>query len=125
MIDNENVWIRIIGRIKNDLKPYFMEALELDGLTEKQIVVFCTHSAFDIPVGYSFTHIKDHTGKEGYRGEIVLKNVTQQFYFPLSEIPHGWKTICKFEFGEAIPKIVKELPKLDGWYKVDKYLIFE
>lgn len=124
MIDNEPLCIRVIGRVVDTLVPLFKDSLELNKFAENQVIVFCSHSAFDIPVGHSFTHIKDALGKEVFQGEFLLKNVTQQFHFPLTEIPHGWKTICKFEFGGIVPEVVKQLPKLDGWYIAEKYLMF-
>ncbi|MET6997055.1 hypothetical protein [Chitinophaga defluvii] len=121
----ERLWIKVIGNISEDLKVNFFKALDSENLKKNELILFCTYSDFDIPIGHCFTHIKTDEDSEGINCRVVLKNVTQQFFLPLDEIPHGWKTVCKFEFIEGIiPKEVQQLPVLNGWTQSDSYLLF-
>jgi hypothetical protein len=79
---------------------------------------FVGFSYADLPVGKEFDVVypkgKPERG-ELCRSEIVA--VTQQFSKPMSEVPHGWKTICLVRFPAGIPSIVRDLPVVDGWYQ--------
>lgn len=45
---------------------------------------------------------------------ILARNICK-ICMPLDEIPHGWKTVSKFEFVDGvIPDEVQRLPLLDG-----------
>lgn len=118
-------WIKAIGRVSTELQGDFYNSLDGKNLNTHEILLFCTYSEFDIPAGHCFTKIKTSNDKV-IRATVVLKNVTQQTFLPLEEIPHGWKTVCKFEFTEGdIPQEVQDLPALKGWTSSDKFIIFE
>ncbi|GAA3952492.1 hypothetical protein GO495_21595 [Chitinophaga oryziterrae] len=117
--------VKIIGKLKEDLKANFIEALDCNNLNNNELILLCDYSEFVIPIGYCFTEIIRQNGSV-FSAKIILRNVSQQLFFPLEEIPHGWKTVCKYEFVEgAIPNEVQELPILGGWTHFDRYLIFK
>jgi hypothetical protein len=118
------MWIKVIGKVSKELQAHFRLSLDSEHLKPGELMLFCTYSEYDIPVGYCFTKIKTSKDDKEINCKVVLKNVTQQFFFPLEEIPHGWKTICKFEFIDGeVPKEVQDLPMLNGWTAEDKYVI--
>jgi hypothetical protein len=120
-----NTRIKVIGKLKEDLKNNFIKTLDCANQSINQLILLCDYSEFDIPVGHCFTEIVKQDGSV-FSCKIILRNVSQQLFFPLEEIPHGWKTVCKFEFIEGrIPYEVQELPILAGWTHSDMYLIFE
>jgi hypothetical protein len=118
------MWLDVLGRMDSKLNYLFRKALELDSLNKRQVVLFCAYSSFDIPVGHTFTYIQDHTKSEVYKGDFVLEAVSQQMCVPIPEITHGWKTVCKFEFSEGIPDLVKDLREIKGWDSDGRYLTF-
>ncbi|WP_429047370.1 hypothetical protein [Chitinophaga sp. W3I9] len=105
----EKLRIKIIGKLKKELEDNFVEALDCHELKSNQIIFFCDYSEFDIPVGYCFTEVvrSDNTI---LNCKVLLVNISQQFFKPFDEIPHGWKTISKFEFVDGvIPDEVQRL----------------
>jgi hypothetical protein len=121
----QDVKIKVIGKLKENLKVNFTEVLDLNNLRSNELVLFCDYSEFDIPIGYCFTEIIGQNSNE-FGMKIILRNVSQQLLFPFEEIPHGWKTICKFEFIDGfIPDEVLDLPVLTGWTDFYNYLMFK
>lgn len=119
------MWIKVIGKASKKLQAIFIKSLDSENLKVNELVLFCTYSEYDIPVGYCFTKIKTTDDSREINCKIILRNVSQQLFFPLDDIPHGWKTVCKFEFIDgSIPKEVQELPVLKGWNNSYKYVIF-
>ncbi|MFB6456947.1 hypothetical protein ACE38W_16870 [Chitinophaga sp. Hz27] len=120
----EHIRLNIEGRLKPTVESLFAEVFVLKELKPNEIVLFCSFSGYNIPVGHRFSEIS-HKGVT-YKCNMVLKAVSQQFFKPFDEIPYGWKTICKFEFSDGeIPDDVKKLPALDGWAYVNENLVFQ
>ncbi|WP_298734180.1 hypothetical protein [uncultured Chitinophaga sp.] len=118
------IWIKVIGKVSKELQANFYKPLNSESLKGNELVLFCTYSEYDIPVGHCFTKIKTLDDHKEFNCKIILRNVSQQLFFPLEEIPHGWKTVCKFEFIDgSIPKEVQDLPVLKGW-TATPYVIF-
>lgn len=77
---------------------------------------FVSYSYADLPIGKQF----DCCYPENMPSRVIpvpirLLGVTQQFGKPFDQIPHGWKTICLFDFPEGVPPEVDALPILEGW----------
>lgn len=72
----------------------------------------------DLPLGTRFDRV---FAREDFRRSTrtlcVVSAVTQQFFKPFDEIPHGWKTICFLDFPEGIPDLIARLPVAEGWYE--------
>lgn len=121
----EKTRIKIIGKLKKELEINFVEALDCRELNSNQMIFFCDYSEFDIPVGYCFTEVvkSDNTI---LNCKVLLEKISQQFFKPFDEIPHGWKTISKFKFIDGvIPDAVQKLPVLDGWIYSGEHLFFQ
>ena len=54
---------------------------------------------------------------------LLLKKVTQQWAKPYDSIPCGHKTICKFEFKNGIPEVIRNLPVISTWYASTQYIL--
>ena len=95
----EDIKVKVLGRLSNKVLGLYKGVLDVK---ENDVVLFCDYSEFDIPVGYCFTRVvkSDNTI---LNCKVLLKKVSQQFLKPFDEIPHGWKTICKFEFVDGVP----------------------
>ncbi|NIG55727.1 hypothetical protein [Chitinophaga sp. Cy-1792] len=120
----ENIHVRISGKLSPKVLPLFAEVLGSMKLARNEIIFFCSYSAYDIPAGHCFSEILNNDKTTKCR--IILKEISQQFFKPFDEIPHGWKTVCKFEFPDGIiPSAVMELPALDGWGYEKHFLIFQ
>ncbi|PSL18255.1 hypothetical protein [Chitinophaga ginsengisoli] len=122
----EKARLKVIGRLQKDLNKRFIHGLDLVDLKDNQLILFCDYSEFDISVDYVFTEIIDEQKGEVIPGcHIILKNVSQQFFKPFDSIPHGWKTVCKFEFvNNNIPSVIYELPEVKGWDEIGRHLFF-
>jgi hypothetical protein len=119
--------LKIIGRLDKVFDPLFIDGLDLKEIQENQVILVCDYSEFDIPVNHIFSGITDKQKDASVLNcQIILKSVSQQMFKPFDEIPHGWKTICKFEFVNGlIPDIIYDLPEVRGWTNLDRYLYFE
>lgn len=98
----------VIELVKDDLPDVF---------SENTGIVFIDFAVADYPVGTIFTKVfrkEDVSICENANCRIV--GVTQQFAKPVSEISHGWKTICAVEFTPSIPSLIQDLPEIDDWY---------
>lgn len=114
-IEERYLWLE--GRVS----PASMELIRV-GLPSTQPsnteVVFVGFAYADLPFtkrfGVVFPRERPH---EGVRCECRILAATQQFSKPLSEVPHGWKTICMVHFPDGIPQLVRELPVVDAWHQ--------
>jgi hypothetical protein len=103
------------------VSPRAMEHIR-DGLPTDQPqhteLLFVGFAYADLPLGKQFDIVfpRDQPQK-GVRCECRIVAATQQWGKPLSEVPHGWKTICMVEFPQGVPELVRELPVVDGWHK--------
>jgi len=93
--------------------------------TQKEIVLLCLYSEFDISTGHIFNEIISTDSKDHYQCRIKLKKVSQEFGIEYDLVMRGHKTICQFEFlNGSIPDIIYQLPTIEGWHQSDKSLIF-
>ncbi|TWV99431.1 hypothetical protein [Chitinophaga pinensis] len=122
----EKVRLKVLGRLHKDLNEKFSAGLDLFDLKDNQLILFCDYSEFDISVGHVFTEVIDDQNGKAYQDcQIILKNVSQQFFQSFDSIPNGWKTVCKFEFMDNYTlDIMYELPQLYGWNEMERPLIF-
>lgn len=47
--------------------------------------------------------------------KIRLLKITDEYARTFTEVPQGYKTICLFGFTDSYPKLIRQLPLLDGW----------
>lgn len=113
----DSIKIKIVGKASNKRISQYKEAFNCGSLSNNELLMFCSFSGFDIPIGQVFNIIEDLEEKNTLNSRIILKDVTQQMWKPFDSIPAGWKTICLFEFalGE-IPDVVQKLPVINDWY---------
>jgi hypothetical protein len=80
-------------------------------------VFFVGFAYADLPIGkrFEFAFPKGHA-YESVATVAQVVAVTQQWGKPFDGIPHGWKTICFFEFPEGVPEMVDALPVVEGWH---------
>ena len=124
-MDLEKASLHVCGLAHQKILKQLKDILDYDANDEAAIIVFCTFSGFDIPIGYTFSKILNNNNEIVFSGNFVLEGVSQQFFKPFDEVPHGWKTICKFRFiNSTVPKIIRRLPSINGWYDADPTLIF-
>ena len=119
-----NIELKVVGILSKKLFLSFGKVLDANKLENNEIILFCDYSSFDIPVGYIFNTIMDSSGSKCFSGNILLRNVSQAFALEFDSIPKGHKTICKFQFAEGIPEVVKKMSVIDDWYESDMYMIF-
>jgi hypothetical protein len=121
----EDISIRILGiTSKETIKLLNQNFFDKD-VSDHEIILFVGYCAFDVPVGYQFEKIENNDGSLIMHTPIILKKVTQQFSLIFDEIPHGFKTICRFEFTEGkIPDSILKLPVIQDWYDSKTYLKF-
>lgn len=104
----------IEGKVsKNILKQLKLEDIFFRNKNNE--VLFLSYSYSDIKLEQLFDCIFDIQKPNNH--EIIkcqIVKVTQQFGKIFNEIPHGWKTICQFEF-ENIPKMIDSLPVIETW----------
>ncbi|WP_423735439.1 hypothetical protein [Chitinophaga caseinilytica] len=106
------------------MKIYQKELMACDWyhIPPDEIVLFCSFSEYDIPVGYVFNTITDAGSRILVTDTITLKGVTQQFWKPFDSIPKGWKTIARFSFQHGVPDAISAMPQLESWYANDNFL---
>jgi hypothetical protein len=85
---------------------------------ENAEVFFVQFAYADLPIGKEF-QVAFFKNKPETIVNCLSKvvAVTQQFGKPLSEVPHGWKTICYIQFQTEMPELLKQLPTVDAWYR--------
>lgn len=85
-------------------------------VADNAAVLFVGYNYADVPVGTLFDccYLRDDESQVRWM-ESELVAVTQQLAEPLSEIPHGWKTIVVLAFQNSIPDLVAALPESDVW----------
>lgn len=89
------------------------------------LLVFCDYAEDDVVVGHTFNRILNEEQTVLYNGSIILRRVSQQFCEPFDAVPHGWKTICLFEFKEGtIPAAMYYLNYVDTWFASKACIIF-
>jgi len=118
----KDIKVKVLGRLSSRLYNLYKEVMNI---REGDVLLFCDYSEFDIPVGYSFTQVlkRDNTA---ISCKVLLRGVSQQFLKPFDEIPHGWKTVCRFEFVDGyVPDEIDMLPLLETWVDTGNYLVFE
>src|SRR5689334_15156974 len=100
--------IKVVGKASKKVISQYKRAFNCGSLSNSDLLMFCSFSGFDIPIGQVFNIIEELEEKNPLHSRIILKNVTQQMWKPFDSIPAGWKTICLFEFalGE-IPDVVQ------------------
>lgn len=77
---------------------------------------FVSYSYADLPLPKVFTFLFPHGQPEAaVRTALVVVGCTQQFGAPWDAIPHGWKTICYFEYPGEVPPLIRGLPTADSW----------
>lgn len=83
-------------------------------------ILFVGFSYADLPLGKTFSAGYPST-KPGESVSFVSRivAVTQQFGESLSEVPHGWKTICAVHFPGGTPALIREMPVVDAWYQCE------
>jgi len=85
-----------------------------------RVCPFVSFAYADLPIGKEFEIIYSCSEPSKYTETSVrLTAVTQQLAFESDGIPHGWKTICIFEFLSGVPEIISGLPIVQGWYVSD------
>jgi len=86
-------------------------------LPENQLWVFVDYATTSISLNTQFDTLLEGDDKSLVPGIVVIKIIEclDQFGNSLSEIPEGWKTICKLEFYPVIPPKVDMLPSLSTW----------
>src|SRR6476620_9901797 len=105
--------------------PTYKNVLLISENANNEVILFVDFSEFDIPLGHIFSTARDVVTGLNYNCEIVLKSVSQQFVKEFDAIPHGWKTICKFEIiDDAVFNIIRELPEIESWYDSTNSFIF-
>ncbi|MFK7934894.1 MAG: hypothetical protein AB8G22_15400 [Saprospiraceae bacterium] len=102
--------LKIIGKVSNDT----LEKLSLSKKLDCNIVLFTTHSDYEIPLNHTFTLIKSNSGASAIFSGLLV-GITQQFNKSLDCIPQGWKTIIYLKIEHQIPQILADLPEFDGW----------
>jgi hypothetical protein len=50
-----------------------------------------------------------------YKDGVKVLECLNQFGTNFSEIPAGWKTICKLDFYPEVPNKIDLLPSMSGW----------
>jgi len=121
----KKIELKVVGLVHHKL---FQKLEDVLGNYNKKnaIPVFCDFAMFDIPSGYVFNLIVDKKGKIVYTGTFFLNKITQQFAKPFDSIPHGWKTICLFQFTEEdVPEVIYQLPYTEDWYQSDNFIYFK
>lgn len=120
-----HISIKVLGITSKETLKSLNKGFFGEDNPEKEITLFVGHSSFDIPIGFKFEKIANTAGSLIEQTPIILKKVTQQFGILFEEIPHGYKTICRFEFTEGkIPSSVRMLPIIKGWYDSKIHLTF-
>jgi hypothetical protein len=121
----DSIKIKVVGNASKEVISQYKKAFNCERLNNNLALMFCSFSEFDIPIGQVFNIINDIEETFELNCQIILKNVTQQFWKPFDSIPSGWKTICLFEFalGE-IPDVVQKLPIINGWHDSDTSVWF-
>jgi len=114
--------LKILGRASDSVRALYSVRL---GIGEREVLLFCDFSEFDIPIGTVFTIVKDMEGDEHLIGEVTLKSVSQGFLLPFDMIPKGHNTLCAFDFGKEQPGIVQRLSVIGDWYESKEYLILQ
>ncbi len=109
--------IKIVGKASKNVISQYEKTFSCGSLCNDELLMFCSFSEFDIPIGQVFSLINDLEEMHEVKCQITLKNVTQQFWKAFDAIPAGWKTICLFEFESGIiPDVVQNLPIINDWY---------
>lgn len=120
-----NINIRVLGQLGKNAQHKFRKVLTIDSSIKNEIALFIDFSNFDVPIGHSFSKIVDSNGSHLYQGVITLDKVSQQFILPYDGIPHGHKTVCRFQFLESgIPEALNKLSEIDDWFDSNGYLVF-
>jgi hypothetical protein len=78
--------------------------------------VFVMRQEHNFKVGGRFT-INPANAGNGLETALELVAVTQQYDFPIDEIPRGWNTICAFRTLGGAPSVLATLPFIDEWYE--------
>lgn len=73
---------------------------------------FDVHSKFDLVLEST---ANDEIKITPYIYNVRLLNVVDQFGNHFDAIEKGWKSLCRFEFIDSIPRTVNTLPKLKTW----------
>lgn len=104
----------IEGKAEADV---FIKLSKEYNLTENQRWVFVDYSIATIPINTVFDTLLEGDSKSLVPGIFVIKvlECLDQFGNTLSEIPEGWKTICKLEFYPEVPSKIENLPSMTGW----------
>lgn len=70
-----------------------------------------------IPLNTQFNVLLEGDAKTPVSGiyVITLLECLNQFGTNFSEIPAGWKTICKLDFYPELPNKIDMLPAMGGW----------
>ena len=118
------VVLRIVGVFSKELFHSFKGVFDNSDISNNEWILFCGYSDFDVPLEYTFNSILNDKEEVIFKGQIILKKVTQQWAEYFDMIPHGYKTICKFEFKEGIPDAVKKLPVVKSWFESNQYIFF-
>ena len=86
-------------------------------LAENQRWVFTDYAVTMIPLGTQFNVLLEGDAKSLVPGIYVIKvlECLNQFGTNFSEIPAGWKTICKLDFYPEVPNKIDMLPSMGGW----------
>lgn len=113
--------IQVLGHLNK--QKYMKELREIgwEKIGVNEAILFCHFSDFDIPLGRNFRVL---IGKDGQKLAVnaILEGVTQQLWVLSDEIPHGWKTICRFSFLGGVPGEIESLPTIGGWYESKTYV---
>ena len=86
-------------------------------LAENQRWVFADYAVTTIPLNTQFDVLLEGDAKSLVPGIYVIKvlECLNQFGTNFSEIPAGWKTICKLDFYPEVPNQIDMLPSMGGW----------
>ncbi len=109
--------INISGEIDFKLEKEIEKELNWNLSIENRICLFVMHSDCNISLGSEIIALysKNETNKRiEVKGKLI--SVTQQYLKEFKEIPIGWKVIALFEFENELPKLLRELPRIESWY---------
>jgi hypothetical protein len=91
----------------------------------KTCILFVDYSDYDIPIGAKFSLFStDEQGREIYKIDGELLQVTQSFLKPFDLIPKGHKTICEIKLDAPSLNLLRsKLPIVDSWYAEKRFLL--
>jgi len=114
MISDDTMTLTIQGKAEASILEKLSKEYEL---SESQRWLFVDYSPNNVSLESQFDVLLEGDSKSLVPGIFVVKvlECLDQFGNNLSEIPEGFKTICKLEFFPEVPHKIDSLPSLDTW----------